>query len=72
MLQESGTTSSCPFKLQIVSSHCCIPSANLPRWRPGRITASVLQAASIFPTPDRVAAFERSAAYLDMIYQDLA
>ncbi|GLI61362.1 hypothetical protein VaNZ11_003725 [Volvox africanus] len=41
------------------------------RWQPGRITQGLLAAASIFPPRHRVAAFERSPAYLDMIFLDL-
>ncbi|PNW88111.1 hypothetical protein CHLRE_01g014700v5 [Chlamydomonas reinhardtii] len=40
------------------------------RWRPTRLTAGVLAAASIFPRAEQVAAFERSPAYLDMIFND--
>ncbi|KAG2489362.1 hypothetical protein HYH03_012192 [Edaphochlamys debaryana] len=41
------------------------------KWRPGKITPPLLQAASIFPSPDRVAAFERSPQYLDLVFGDL-
>ncbi|GIL49197.1 hypothetical protein Vafri_5346 [Volvox africanus] len=41
------------------------------RWQPGRITQGLLAAASIFPPRHRVTAFERSPAYLDMIFSDL-
>jgi hypothetical protein len=40
------------------------------QWRPTRLTASLLTAASIFPRAEQVAAFERSPAYLDMIFND--
>ncbi|KAG2444392.1 hypothetical protein HXX76_001145 [Chlamydomonas incerta] len=40
------------------------------RWRPMRLTPSLLAAASIFPRAEQVAAFERSPAYLDMIFND--
>ncbi|GIL73903.1 hypothetical protein Vretimale_5013 [Volvox reticuliferus] len=41
------------------------------RWQPRRITPGLLAAASIFPQRHQVSAFERSPAYLDMIFSDL-
>ncbi|GLC46183.1 Scaffold-type E3 ligase [Pleodorina starrii] len=41
------------------------------RWQPGRITPALLLASSIVPQRHQVAAFERSPAYLDLIFSDL-
>ncbi|KXZ48818.1 hypothetical protein GPECTOR_25g403 [Gonium pectorale] len=42
------------------------------KWRPGRMSPPLLSAASIFPAPYQVAAFERSPRYLDMVFSDMA
>ncbi|GFR51272.1 hypothetical protein Agub_g13580 [Astrephomene gubernaculifera] len=42
------------------------------KWHPGRLTTQLLMAASIFPGPQQVAEFERSSAYLDVVFGDMA